>query len=372
MLVEGGTFGRYVAPQHLTFVNQGTLYAVRFDPVRLEARGTKVPILDDVAYSGTFGYAQFSVSETGIAAYQRAASSGQMVVSLIDSAGRRTPLLDTPGLYGWPALSPDGQRLALVVVESGIRGLSVFTNLHERAHRAWNAPGLESGVWTIDGRHIVARASHGLVQVTALGGEPRTLIESQRTLVPWSFTPGDRRLAYAAMDPVTAFDLWTAPIENRGDTLRVGTPTALLRTRSYETYPAISPDGRWLAYWTNESGPGELFVRSLADTSVKVPIATGGRAPRWSRTGRRLFFGTPNQRVMVVDYSVAGHRFIPSAPRLWSPIGLADTGVLPNYNLAGDDRHIIALLPARVDAEEAGRHVKLIIGFPEDLRRKAP
>jgi len=156
VLVEGGTFGRYVAPQHLTFVNQGTLYAVRFDPARLETRGTKVPILDDVAYSGTFGYAQFSVSETGIAVYQRAVAGGQMVVSLIDSVGRRTPLIDTPRQYGWPALSPDGQRLALVVVESGMRGLSVFTNLHERARLAWNAPGLEGGVWTSDGRHIVA------------------------------------------------------------------------------------------------------------------------------------------------------------------------------------------------------------------------
>jgi len=174
------------------------------------------------------------------------------------------------------------------------------------------------------------------------------------------------------MDSVTVFDLWTAPIERRGDTLRAGTPTALLRTRYFETYPAISPDGRWLAYWTNESGAGELFVRSLADTSVKVPIAKGGRVPRWSRTGRRLFFSTPDQRVMVVDYSVADYRFVPSAPRQWAPIGLADTGVLPNYDLAGDDRHIIALLPARSDADQVGTHVTLIAGLPEELRRKAP
>ena len=372
VLVEGGTFGRYVAPQHLTFVNQGTLYAVRFDPARLTTRGTKVPILDDVAYSGTFGYAQFSVAETGIAVYQRAVSSGQMVVSLVDSAGRKTPLLDTPGQYGWPALSPDGQRLALVVVESGMRGLSVFTSLHERPRLAWNAPGLEGGVWTSDGRHIVARGSGGLVEVPALGGEPRMLIESPNILVPWTFAPDDRRLAYAVMDPVTVFDLWTAPIEKRGDTLRSGTPTPLLRTRYFETYPAISPDGRWLAYWTNESGSGELYVRSLADTSAKLPIAMGGRVPRWSRTGRRLFFSTPNQRVMVVDYSVADQRFVPSTPRQWAPIELADTGVLPNYDLAGDDRHIIALLPARPDAEQAGTHVTLIGGLPEELRRKAP
>jgi Tol biopolymer transport system component len=372
VLLKGGTFGRYVAPHHLTFVNQGTLYAVRFDPRTLETLGPRVPIVDSVAYSSTFGYAQFSVAETDVAVYRPALSSGQLIVARVDSAGQATPLLDSPGLLGWPALSPDGQRLAVSIVESGVAGLSMFTNLGERPRRAWNVPGYDAAVWTRDGRHLVARGDHGIVSLPTLGGEPRTLIESPKISVPWSFAPDDRRLAYSVVDSATALDLWTAPLEKSGDTLRAGTPTPVLRSRSYEAYPAISPDGRWLAYASNESGLPELYVRSLADTSVKVPIAPGARVPRWSKAGQRLFFTTVDQRLKVVNYTIAGGKFVPGTPRQWTPIHLADTGVLSNYDLGPDDRYIVALLPARPHDAQAANHVTLIRGLRGELERKVP
>ena len=373
VLVKGGTFGRYVAPHHLTFVNQGTLYAVRFDPRSLETRGPNVPVIDSVAYSTTFGYAQFSAAaNTDVAIYRPAVSSGALIVARIDSAGRQTPLLDSPGLLGWPALSPDGQRLALAVVESGVAGLSMFTDLNGRPRRAWNVPGYDSPVWTRDGRQLVARGDHGIVSLSASGAAPRSLIDSPKISVPWSFAPDDRRIAFAVMDSATAFDLWTAPLDKAGDTIRAGNPTPILRSRFYEVYPAISPDGRWLAYVSDESGSPEVYVRSLADSSVKVSIGPGGRVPRWSRSGQRLFFTTVDHRIMVVDYAITGGTLVPGRPRQWTSIRLADTGVLSNYDLGPHDRYIVALLPARPPDAEAGNHVTMIRGLRGELERKAP
>jgi Tol biopolymer transport system component len=227
-------------------------------------------------------------------------------------------------------------------------------------------------VWTHDGRHLVARGDHGIVSLSALGGAVQSLIESPKISVPWTFAPDDRRLAFAVMDSSTAFDLWMAPLEKTGDTLRAGKADPILRTRFYETYPAISRDGRWLAYSSDESGSSEVYVRSLADSSVKVPIGPGGRVPRWSRAGQRLFFTTADHRIMVVDYTITGGRFVPGAPRQWTPIRLADTGVLSNYDVGPNDRYIVALLPARPPDAQAANHITLIRGLRGELERKAP
>jgi serine/threonine-protein kinase len=146
VVVKGGTFGRFVAPHYLTYVNQGTLYAVRFDPRRLETRGTPVPIIDDVAYSPTFGFAQVTFSDSGLLVYRRAPSNGQSIVTRIDSAGHVKQLVTTPGRYTWPTLSPDGRRLAVSVVESGATSISIFDDLNSVA----STNGLGRARWSRD------------------------------------------------------------------------------------------------------------------------------------------------------------------------------------------------------------------------------
>jgi serine/threonine-protein kinase len=373
VLVRGGTFGRYVAPGYLTYVNQGTLYAVRFDTRHLEVHGPPVPIVDDVAYSATFGYAQLSISRRGLAAYRRAPASGRLVVALLDSAGRRTPLVDTPGRYSWPALSPDGQHLALSVVESGVPGIAMFAAPSGHLARAtWRVRGHNAAAWTRDGRFLVAGGAHGLVWMSAANGETRTLVNSPNISVPWSFAPDDRRLMFAAMSAATAFDLWTVDLEKTSSVLRAGSPTPLLRSPFFETYPTVSPDGRWLAYASNQSGTWEVYVRSLTDSGATAQVSRGGgRVPRWSRASARLYFGTDDQRIMVAPYTVSNGRFAAGVPRQWTPVRLADTGVLPSFDVGVDDRHIVALLPAARPAEaQAANHVTLMWNFADELRRR--
>lgn len=375
ILVRGATFGRYVAPGYLVYVNQGAVYAVRFDPRRLVTHGAPVPIIDGVTYSPVFGYAQLSLSDNGIAAYQRAPASGRLIVVLLDSAGRSEPLLEKPGRYAWPALSPDGRSLALSVVESGVAHLVVYAKVAGSApQQSWSVPGYDAATWTRDGKFLVARGREGLVWLDAAGGESRTLVKSADISVPWSLAPGDQILAFAAQRAPTAFDLWTVSLRKTGGTLVAGVPKPFLQSRSYETYPTISPDGRWLAYASNESGSWEVYVRAMTDSTARVRVSlSGGRVPRWSKSSRRIYFSTDDQRIMAASYTTPGGRFVAGTPRQWTPVRLANTGVLPNFDLGRDDRHIVALMPAGGSAEaEPANHITLMENFVEELRRGLP
>jgi Tol biopolymer transport system component len=365
VLIRGGTFARLVAPGHLTYVNQGTLYAIAFDVTSLTTSGPAIPIIDDVAYSATFGYAQVSASETGTLVYRQATASGRTIVARVERSGVWTPLLERPGRYGWPALSPDGRRLALASVESGVSGLTVF-DLGRPARQAWTVAGHDAPLWTGDGTALVARRGNsGLSWLSGATGALHPFLDVPKIVVPWTFARGDRAITMAIMDTATVFDLWSAPVKRYGDSSRAGRPVALLQSRAFETYPAISPDERWLAYSSNASGFVELYVRSLADTGRGLPVARGGRAPRWSPAGGELLYSSAD-RLMVVTYSVRDGRFVAAAPREWAPIDLADTGVLPNFNVGPDGTSVIALLPER---PAAPNQVRLVQGFSELLQR---
>ena len=142
VLVRGGTYGRYLSSGYLTYVNQGTLFAVPFDADRVDIQPhAAVPVLNDIAYSSTFGFAQLDVSRTGTLIYRRSAAQGQLIASWIDSSGRTQPLLSKPGQYTFPRLSPDGQRLALAVTESGSANIWIHEQQSDQFSRMNSIPG---------------------------------------------------------------------------------------------------------------------------------------------------------------------------------------------------------------------------------------
>ena len=373
VLVKGGTFGRFVAPHYLTYVNQGTLYAVRFDPRRLETRGTPVPIIDDVGYSATFGFAQVAFSDSGDLVYRRARSNGQSIVVMIDSAGHVKPLVPAPGRYTWPALSPDGRRLALSVVESGVTSISIFDNLNGGAHRTASvAAANPTTAWTTDGGFLIVGTPTGLSWVPGDGGTPARLLATEHVSAPWSMSPDGRQLAFGSVSATTAFDLWTVSVEEIDGAVRAAAPRVFVQSHSFETYPTFSPDGHWLAYASNESGSWEVYVRAFPSGGDAIQVSRdGGRVPRWPTGGHELFYGTDDQRVMVAPYAIHAGTFVPGRPRQWTQVRLADTGVFPNYDLAQDGRHIVALVPAgRKDEMETSNHATMVLHFVDELRRR--
>jgi serine/threonine-protein kinase len=196
------------------------------------------------------------------------------------------------------------------------------------------------------------------------------------TVFPWSFTPNGKRLAYIENDPDTSFDLWTVPLENDGAVLRAGKPELFLQTPADERYPSFSPDGKWLAYASTESGSFQVYVRAFPDTGGKWQISSdGGGYPMWSRSGRELFFESMDNRIMVAGYTVQGDAFFPAKPQFWSEKALANTFTFNfrNVDLAPDGKHVVARMPAEgLESQPSQHHVVFLENFFDELRRRAP
>jgi serine/threonine protein kinase/Tol biopolymer transport system component len=384
--VSRGTSPRYLATSngtgHLVYLNKASLFAIPFDLDKLETRGTALPILDDVAYNPTFGRAELAVSGApsghGTLVYRKGGGDARLLtVAWLDGAGKTQPLLAKPGVYGRPNLSPDGRRLALVVTDGSGADIWVYDWQRDTMTRLTFDGKVVSPVWTPDGRYIVfASAGAGMFVTRSDGaGKAQPLTQSKNNQSPWSFTADGKRIAFMEQDsPKTAYHVWTVPIESDGAGLRAGKPEVFLQTPADERYPAFSPDGRWLAYVSNESGTFQVYVRAFPDKGGKWQISNnGGTYPMWSRGD--LFFETGDQHIMAAAYTVKGESFVAGKPRIWSEKQIGSSASNnKNLDLAPDGKRIVALMPATEakESQEAQNHVVFLLNFFDYLRQRVP
>jgi Tol biopolymer transport system component len=375
-LVRGGTFGRYLPSGYLVYVNRGTLFAVPFDADRLEVHGTPAPVLDQISYNAVYGSAQLDFSQTGTLIYRSggATGGGLLTVAWLDGAGKVQPLLAKPGAYVNPSLSPDGQRLAVDVTEGSGTDTWVYDWQRDTMTRLTFTGNVNRPVWSPDGRYIALRVgAEGLSVIRSDGsGKPQPLTQSKNLQVPWSFSPDGKRLAFMESG-AGGFDLWTIPLESDSAGLRAGKPEVFLQTPANEQFPSFSPDGRWMAYASDESGTFQVYVRAFPDKGGKWQISnSGGNFPMWSRDGRELFFETLDNHIMVAAFAAKGDSFVADKPRLWSErqIGTA-AGGLDNVGLAPDARRIAALMPIETaEAQKAQNQVIFLMNFFDEVRRR--
>jgi eukaryotic-like serine/threonine-protein kinase len=356
----------------LIFLKNGTLLGVRFDLDRLEVRSAPVPVLDEVAYSTESGFAQIGISRTGALVYRSsAAGKGLTTVQLLDAAGHAQPLLGIPGDYFGPALSPDGTRLALT---SG-GDIWIYEFKRDMMTRLTSEGGQTSVLWTPDGQYLVCRGEKGMLWLRADGsGQPQPLTRSENLQNPWSFAPDGSRLAFVENNPKTGADIWTVPVRSDAGGLKAGTAEVFLDAPFNERAPTFSPDGRWLAYFTIESGRSEVYVRRFPGRSGKRQISNDeGTSPVWSPNRHELFFRSKDNQIMVAPYTASGDSFVAEKPRLWSPKKLALTPTTRGFDVASDGQHIVATLPAEPsEQQKTQHHVTFLLNFLDELHRRLP
>jgi serine/threonine protein kinase/Tol biopolymer transport system component len=377
-LVRGGTFGRYLPSGHLIYVNRGTLFAIPFDVDRLEVHGMPAPVLDQVSYNAGQGSAQLDFSQNGTVIYRSGgAGGGLLTVAWLDGAGKTQPLLAKPGNYGFPSMSPDAQRLALNVMEGSGTDIWVYDWQRDTMTRLTFTGNANAPLWSPDGRYLAFRLVGEGISVTRSdgSGKPQPLTQTKNFQVPWSFTPDGKRLAFFEQGSGTGLDLWTVPLESDSAGLRAGKPEVLLQTPATEACPSFSPDGRWLAYASDESGTLQVYVRTFPDKGGKWQISNNdGTYPMWSRNGHELFFETLDNHIMVAAYTVTGDSFVADKPRAWSEKqigGIVNT--VKNVGLAPDGKRIVALMPAETaEGQKAQNHVIFLENFFDEVRRKVP
>jgi serine/threonine protein kinase len=370
-IVRGATAARYLPSGHLIYTSRGTMFAVPFDLEAREVRGAAVPVVNDVATDAAAGLPQFDISRDGTLVYRANAanSRGLSTLAWLDASGKRQPLSVRPGLYnGGPRLSPDGTRVAVVVRDSGNQDIQVYDLARETMNRlTFGGQTFVGPVWSPDGRYVVfGSIGNGLFWARADGGgQPQQLVASKTISFPYSFTPDGKRLAYA--ETMGTSQIWTVPIEN-ADGLKAGTPERYLTSPFADAVPMISPDGRWLAYESNESGRSEVYVRAFPVQSGKWQISNnGGGSPLWSPNGREILYRSGDQLV-AVGYSAPGDSFGTQKPRVW----LATPGAQA-FDVSPDGKRVIVLTSESAGAAPKAEHTLMLKqNFFDALRRRVP
>jgi serine/threonine-protein kinase len=383
---RGGTLGRYLSGGYLVYLHSGTLFAAPFDLERLEVTGSPVPAVEGVRGEALNGSAQFASSENGTLLYLPGQDiSLQSIISWIDRDGKVTPLRNVTGQYEDIRLSPDGRRLAITQRDANSFDIWVYECQRDTVSR-FTFGEVENfrPVWTPDGLRLAfasSRAKRGVANIywqRADGtGEVQRLTENNNRQWPSSWHPDGKLLAFTEQNPQTGRDVMILPLEgNEAAGWKPGKPFVFLNSPSNEGMAQFSPDGRWIAYASDESGRFEVYVRPFPGPGGKWLISTkGGLYPAWSPKGKELFYVEySDSKIMVADYTLSGGAFKADKPRPWSSasVPLLQSGK-PPFDVSPDGKRLAALLrPPEAQQTAIEDHLTFLFNFTDELRRLVP
>ena len=307
VLLTGGVYGFYVPTGHLLFAVGETIRAVPFDLDRLEVTGVAVPVVDDVAMNLTDGAAAFDVSENGTLAYLPVDSYvSETNVVLVNRRGDETLALPRSDRYNNPRLSPDGGRLSVDIRSANSMGdVWVFQIGRSGGTRLTAEGGREFGAeWTPDGSELIfssERPFFDLYRRTADASRPaEALVAGSYDHYTGAVSRDGQLFAFVLAVPGGG-ELWTVPLAGRPDATRYFANGFNLG------HPTLSPDGRWMAYDSDESGQGvDVFIQSFPDPQLKrVKVSPAhGSEPMWTQGGRELVY-RDRDNVMAVSVDLA-------------------------------------------------------------------
>ena len=335
------------ASGHLLFVNDGTLLAQRFDLDNVLLIGQPTVVAEAVRVFKPTGAARFTTSRTGLVAFETNINRSPNL-AWFDRSGRQLATVTMPGPIKSLRLAPDGRRLAVDVVDPRTGVSDIWIQDVDRGvprRFTYTETDEVNPIWSAEGTRIVFRSDRAgppdIHEKAVEGtGNQEVVLAAPGVQHPLDVSADGRHLIYLEEDRVTRADLWMLPLFGERK------PMPLLRTPFEERDAVFSPDGRVLAFESDESGAPEVYVMPVDAVGSRRRVSrSGGQTPRWRRDGKELFYLTPDGGVMRVAMTLSPRLDVGSEERLFVVTGRAASDV---YDVSPDGQRFL------INTSEAG------------------
>ena len=350
-LVATRANGTYVAPGYVIFWRDGSLLAQRFDAKKLTLAGEPVPIAENVEYTSKYE-AIFSVNAAGTLAFHQGSGSSVSRLVWMDRSGKELGDVGAPADYQHPSVSHDGKRVAISITDGASRRSDIWIHDLRRAttSRLTTDPADDTRpIWSPDDKTIVYtsnRRSAGDIftrRSSGLGAEEHLHVNRQWT-VATQWSAASQTIVLQENHPGTGWDIWLYPLSDRK-------PKVIIQTKFNELSAEISPNGKWLLYQSNDSNRPQIYVQDLTGDGGKWPISPErGVAPRWSSSGKEIFYWTEDEHLISVPVEESPEFQAGPPQRLFKKALKTAPGV--QYDVAGDGQRFLLNVPLQ-EAEVA-------------------
>ena len=361
VLIDGGTFARYIPSGHLLYARSGVLYGVPFDAGKVRLTGTPTPVINGVASGVTNGEVQYAVSDTGTLLYAPGGVlDNKRSLLWIDRRGTEQPVVATRRPYASPVISPDG-RTIVTTLETATYDVWQLDLDRDTMSRVSYGGDDSNNLWTADGHRIIwssSRSGHvNLYWAPAdnSSGEER-LTSSTDEQFPTSVSPDGHWVAVTQQRRETSSDIMLIPLAGN----HIAQP--FLTSRFNESSMFFSPDGKWVTYLSNESGRDELYLRPFPGPGGKWQISTdGARGVSWAHNGREIFYRKDN-KFFVVPIELQPR------VRIGKPQLMFEKDLNGGWDVAADDARLLCV---KDDAPHVLDQMYLVLNWFDDLKRRA-
>jgi serine/threonine-protein kinase len=359
-VIDGGSFARYVPTGHVVFARAGALFAAPFNLQTLEVTGVPVKVVTPVRTEPAFGHAHFDISDTGTLAYiASGARRDNRTILWVDEMGKSSPAVIARRPFYEARVSPDGLRVA-TVVEGATSEVWLHDLTADKSMRLTDGWDNVNPIWTPDGERIVfastrtRRHTHNLFWQASDGtGKAEQLLSSDMQQSPVAVSSDGKSLLFTQRADLGRWQMHTLSLVDRSSTLVPEAPAIVAQQ------PALSPDGQWVAYYSDRSGRDEVYIQAFPRGGRQWQVSIGGgQSPIWARNGKELFY-RHGDAVMAVPIEAG------AAVRAGTPKLLFKTALIGPLDVARDGR----LLMIEPEKEDLVSELSVVVNWFDELKR---
>ena len=366
-LFGSSTNAVYAPPGYLLFVRETTLMAQRFDATTLQLSGEPQPLVEQVQVN-PIGSSSYSVSDDGVLVCLNGGARSQL--TWFDRNGKLLSLAGAISSHSNISLSPDEKRVAVATwdPQTGTRDIWIIDAARTTSTRfTFNGSEDFLPIWSPDGANILFVSDRSGIgnffeKPTSGASNEEEILKTDERKWPSDWSKDGQSVAFTSFNPQTKLDLWVLPMF--GDRK----PISFLQTPFNEDGPRFSPDGHFIAYYSDDAGPYEVYVQPFPASGAKWQISSGGgMQPRWKRDGKELFYMAPNRKLMAVDVNLGKGTLEAGVPKMLFPTSsLGYVGPRNLYECSGDGQRFLI---NSLKSDDVSIPVTVVVNWTSDLKR---